>query len=318
MAKYTLNSTKSELKFVPCIKILMINIIKLTLDLLPMPMAAHLVETTVGPILLETGPHSTLPKLKAGLAEYGYRMEDIKHVFLTHIHLDHAGAAWAFAEHGATIYMHPLGKKHMVDPSKILASAKMIYKEMMDALWGTLKPIPAAQIVTVEHGKTYKVGELEIVAWNTPGHAVHHVAYQIGKSLIAGDVAGAKLKEIGVVTPPCPPPDINIDDWMTSIALLEKLELTEVYLSHFGKITDLVNHFTSLKAILWDWANFLLPHHQKGTALAEIIEQFSVHINQQLSNAGISKENIDAYNKFNPASMNAAGILRYWKKKLEK
>ena len=92
----------------------MIHIIKLSLEHVPFAIAAHLIETEAGPILLETGPHSTLPVLEAGLAKLGYKMEDIQHVFLTHIHLDHAGAAWAFAEKGATIYMHPFGKKHMV------------------------------------------------------------------------------------------------------------------------------------------------------------------------------------------------------------
>jgi len=296
----------------------MINVIKLTLDILPMAIAAHLVETSDGPILLETGPHSTLPKLKAGLAEHGYKMEDIKHVFLTHIHLDHAGAAWAFAEHGATIYMHPLGKRHMVDPSKLLASAKMIYKEMMDPLWGTLKPIPEEQIVTVQHGQSYTVGALDIVAWNTPGHAVHHVAYQIGQSLVAGDVAGAKIGQNGPITPPCPPPDINIDHWMTSIALIEELDLTEVYLSHFGKVTNLVNHFTELKAILWDWANFMLPHYQKGTPPAEVVKLFGAYTKKKLMDAGVSKADQVVYESSNPSNMSVFGILRYWKKKLEK
>lgn len=295
----------------------MINIIKLALELIPVVIATHLVETSEGPILLETGPHSTLPQLKAGLAKYGYKMEDIKHIFLTHIHLDHAGAAWAFAEHGATIYLHPLGKKHMVDPSKLLASAKKVYKEMMEPLWGTLKPIPAEQIVTVEHGKSYMIGDLEILAWNTPGHAVHHAAYQIGQSLIAGDVAGAKVEEIGYITPPCPPPDINIDDWMKSISLIESLNIKEVYLSHFGKVTDLITHFTALKAILWDWANFMLPHYQKGTSPVKVIPQFVAHVDQQLINAGLSHEDRNMYKKFNPPDMAVFGLMHYWKKKLE-
>lgn len=293
----------------------MIKVIKLTLGVVPMEIAAHLVETSAGPVLIETGPHSTLPKLKAGLAKYGYQMEDIEHVFLTHIHLDHAGAAWAFAEHGATIYMHPKGQKHMADPTKLLASAKMIYKEMMDILWGTLKPIPADQIIAVEHGQTYQVGDTEIIVWNTPGHAVHHVAYQIGQSLIAGDVAGAKIGD-GPITPPCPPPDINIDDWMDSIALIEKLDLTEVYLSHFGKVTNLVNHFTELKAVLWDWANFMLPHYQNETSPAEVIPLFKKYTDQKLIAAGVSKKDLVIYESSNPSNMSVLGILRYWKKKL--
>lgn len=296
----------------------MVKIIKLSLGSIPFAIAAHLVETKIGPILLETGPHSTLPSLKTGLKAHGYQMEDIQHVFLTHIHLDHAGAAWAFAEKGATIYMHPFGKKHMVDPSKLLASAKMIYKDQMDTLWGTLKPIPESQIITVKHQEKFTIGDTEIIAWNTPGHAVHHVSYQIGQELIAGDVAGVKIGTSGMIVPPCPPPDINIEHWMTSINLLESLDLKEVYLSHFGKVTDLVNHFTALKFILWDWANWMLPHYQKGTPPNEIVPHFSKYVNQQLLNHGVPKEELIIYESSNPTPMAVFGLLRYWKKRLEK
>ncbi len=296
----------------------MINIIKLSLKNVPFAIAAHLIETEAGPILLETGPHSTLPVLEAGLAALGYKMEDIQHVFLTHIHLDHAGAAWAFAEKGATIYMHPFGKKHMVDPSRLLASAKMIYKDQMDALWGTLKPIPEAQVVTVNHGEKFTIGGVDIISWNTPGHAVHHVSFQIGDKLIAGDVAGAKIGDSGMIVPPCPPPDINIDHWMESINLLESLNLSEVYIAHFGKVTDIVNHFTALKLILWDWANWILPHYQKGTPPNEIIPLFAKYTKQQLLNHGVPEKDLIIYEASNPTNMSVFGLLRYWKKRLTK
>jgi len=294
----------------------MINIIGLSLKHIPFAIAAHLIETEAGPILLETGPHSTLPTLEAGLAEYGYKIEDIQHVFLTHIHLDHAGAAWAFAEKGATIYMHPFGKKHMVDPSKLLASAKMIYKEQMDALWGTLRPIPEEQIITVKHGEKFNIGGVEIICWNTPGHAVHHVSFQIGNKLVAGDVAGAKIGSSGMIVPPCPPPDINIDHWMESINLLESLNLEEVYIAHFGKVTDIVNHFTALKLILWDWANWMLPHYQKGTPPTEIIPLFAAYTRQQLLDFGVPEKDLITYESSNPTNMSVFGLLRYWKKRL--
>ena len=294
----------------------MINIIGLSLKDVPFAIAAHLIETELGPILLETGPHSTLPILEAGLAIHGYKIADIKHVFLTHIHLDHAGAAWAFAEQGATIYMHPFGKRHMVDPSKLLASAKMIYKEKMETLWGTLKPIPEEQIITVKHGEKFNIGGVEIISWNTPGHAVHHVSFQIGNKLVAGDVAGAKIGEHGMIVPPCPPPDINLEHWMDSINLLESLDLEEVYIAHFGKVTDIVNHFTALKLILWDWANWMLPFYQKGTPPAEIIPLFAAYTKHQLLNFGVAEKDLIIYESSNPTNMSVFGLLRYWKKRL--
>ena len=213
--------------------------------------------------------------------------------------------------------MHPFGKKHMVDPSKLIASAKMIYKDQMDTLWGSLKPIPESQIITVKHGEQFKIGSTEIIAWNTPGHAVHHVSYQIGTALVAGDVAGAKIGQSGIVVPPCPPPDINIDHWMESIALLETLGLTEIHISHFGKVTNIVNHLTELKAILWNWANWMLPYYQKGTPPAEVIPLFAKYTQKQLLEANVPKADLPIYEASNPSAMSVFGLLRYWKKKLE-
>jgi glyoxylase-like metal-dependent hydrolase (beta-lactamase superfamily II) len=126
--------------------------------------ASFLIETLAGPILIETGPHSTLPVLEKALAEHGYKKEDIMHVFLTHIHLDHAGAAWVFAEHGATIYLHPKGVQHLSDPSRLLESATRIYGDKMDELWGTLKPIPREQLVSVGHKEKIKIGKTKLKA----------------------------------------------------------------------------------------------------------------------------------------------------------
>ncbi|MEM6320426.1 MAG: MBL fold metallo-hydrolase [Bacteroidota bacterium] len=293
----------------------MIKVIRLSLPTIPFAIAAHLIETADGPILLETGPHSTLSSLEKGLEMYGYKMQDIQHVFLTHIHLDHAGAAWAFAEHGATIYMHPFGKKHMVDPSKLYASAKMIYQDKMDMLWGQLNPIPETQIVTVENDDSFEIGGQKIVGWHTPGHAVHHIAYQIGQDLIAGDVAGVKIGDKGMIVPPCPPPDINLEDWMSSIQLIENLDIETIYLSHFGKVTDLVNHLTALKATLWDWANWMLPHYQANTPPQEVIPKFAKYVNQQLLNHSVPEKELIVYESSNPSSMSVFGLYRYWKKR---
>ena len=128
-------------------------------------------ETSEGPIIIETGPHSTLPQIVSFLATKGYTLSDVKHVFLTHIHLDHAGAAWAFAREGATVYLHPVGEKHMIDPTKLLKSAKQIYKDQMYALWGELHPIPAPQLRTIANGEKITIGDTQLVAWHTPGHA---------------------------------------------------------------------------------------------------------------------------------------------------
>ena len=197
-----------------------------TIDLLFQGMvetiAAYVLETEEGPVLFETGPHSTLPILESGLKDLGYTTKDVRHVFLTHVHLDHAGRAWYFAEQGAKVYVHPKGVKHLHSPERLMASAARIYKDMMDQLWGEMKAIPLDHLLSTEDLALIKIGEHEIIGHHTPGHAVHHIAWQIGKDLICGDVGGIKIKD-GPVVPPCPPPDINVEDWQESISRLRSL-----------------------------------------------------------------------------------------------
>src|SRR5690606_16623004 len=112
------------------------------------------------------------------------------------------------AEKGANIYLHPLGAKHLADPSRLMASAKMIYQERMDELWGQMHPIPENQLIRVEDYETITVGDTKIKSLHTPGHAIHHIAWQINDLIFTGDVAGVKIGA-GPVQPPCPPPDIS-------------------------------------------------------------------------------------------------------------
>jgi len=298
--------------------LLMIEIIDLHFQNQAKSIAAFMIETSTGPIIIETGPHSTIANIEKALSAKGYQLKDVQHVFLTHIHMDHAGAAWVFAEHGATIYVHPFGEKHLIDPSKLVSSAKRIYQENMDRLWGQFKPIPKAQLKTVVQGEKITIGGVELIAWNTPGHAVHHIAWQIGKKLIAGDVAGVKIGANGMIVPPCPPPDINIEHWMSSIDLLEQLDLDTIYLTHFGKVTDIPAHFKALRLILLDWANWMRPHFDKGSDPKEVTPLFVQYVKNQLIEFGISKEDIVVYEHANPSWMSVVGLLRYWKKKMEK
>lgn len=279
--------------------------------------AAFLLESSAGPILIETGPHSTIQYLEAGLAEKGYQASDIKQVFLTHIHLDHAGAAWYFAERGADIYVHPFGYKHLAAPEKLMASAKMIYRDQMDRLWGQMHPIPADQLIAVEDLQSFQIGDLNLQAHYTPGHAVHHIAWQVGKTLFAGDVAGVKISG-GPVVPPCPPPDIHVEDWMASIARIKAMDLETIYLTHFGPIKDIPPHLDQLAKVIEDWANWIKPHFEQKTDPALITPQFQKYALEQLKKAGVEEENLKKYDSANPAWMSVAGLLRYWKVKARK
>lgn len=277
--------------------------------------AAFLVETSAGPILFETGPYSTYEHLKEALADKGYQPGDIKHVFLTHIHFDHAGAAWALAKEGATIYLHPFGRKHMHDPEKLWNSAKMIYQDKMEFLWGKIEGIPEEQMYTVEQGEKFKIGDTEVTGWHTPGHAVHHIAWQLGDCLICGDVAGVRIQD-GIVVPPCPPPDINIEDWRASLALIRGLDVDTLYLTHYGAYQDVTQHLDELEERLQDRAEWIKPYFDQQESPENITPKFEQYVREELLENGITdKEQLQQYENANPSWMSVAGLLRYWKKK---
>ncbi len=284
---------------------------------LPETIAAFLIETEAGPVLVETGPHSTFPALREGLARYGYAPSDVRAVFLTHIHLDHAGAAWALAEAGADIYVHPLGARHLLQPDRLMESARRIYGEEMDRLWGEMRALPAERLKTVAHGEAISVGAEVFTAWHTPGHAVHHIVWQWGDSAFTGDVAGVKIGQ-GILAPPCPPPDIQIEDWRASIALLRSLPLKTLYLTHYGPVFDIAAHLDTLEANLLSWAQWMLPHFEKKTPPEEVTPLFQQFVKDELVAAGLDETGIRQYEAANPAWMSVAGLLRYWTKKREK
>jgi glyoxylase-like metal-dependent hydrolase (beta-lactamase superfamily II) len=153
-----------------------------TLDLhfqnLDHAIAAYLVEGPDGYLLIETGPMSTLPALQARLAEHGLSAADVPDVLVTHIHLDHSGAAGWWGQQGARIYVHPMGTPHIIDPSRLWQSASRIYGEEMEALWGSVLPAPAEQVITVRDGEQIEAAGLTLSAIDTPGHAGHHHTYR--------------------------------------------------------------------------------------------------------------------------------------------
>ncbi len=291
-----------------------INILDLSFKNLPLGIASFLIEMDGGPVLVETGPHSTFEILKSRVDSLGYDIEDIQHVFLTHIHLDHGGAAWCMAEHGAKIYLHPFGFRHMHDPTKLLASATRIYGDEMDSLWGTLKAIPEGQLKIVKHLEGVPIGNNRFIAHHTPGHARHHIAWQLDNDLFTGDVAGVRIND-GPVIPPCPPPDIDREAWLNSIDHCLSIPGVDTYfLTHFGMIKNVATHMGQLKNSINAYVDFVKPFAQKEIAPNEILPEFRKFVQAFLRSNGISEEELMAYEAANPADMSVYGLLRYWTK----
>ncbi|MCB1095958.1 MAG: MBL fold metallo-hydrolase [Verrucomicrobiae bacterium] len=294
-----------------------------TLDLgfigIPGSVAAFLVELPDGQLaLVETGPHSTFERLNTAVAATGHALTDIQHVLITHIHLDHAGAAWALAQHGAKIYVHPAGLKHLTSPERLMASAQRIYGNDMDRLWGQMHPIAEGQLVPALHEQIFRIGGRAFAAFHTPGHASHHVAWMLGEdALFTGDVAGVRIGS-GPVQPPCPPPDIDLREWRRSIKLLRKLPAERLFLTHFGEVADKGKHLDELAAMLIDWSEWVALEMRDGQIIEDMVIGFQRYVEAQLRAAGAGTALLAQYDAANPAYMNVTGLVRYWNKEQER
>ena len=287
-----------------------------TLDLLfkvPGTVAAFLVRTPAGPVLVETGPESLYGNLEAAVNAQGFAMTDIRHVFVTHIHLDHAGSAWRLARHGAKVYVHPRGAAHLVDPTKLMDSARRIYKDDMDPLWGRMDAIPADQVVALGDGECVDLGGLAMEALHTPGHAVHHITYRLEDGLFTGDVGGIRIGN-GPTIPPLPPPDIDLGTWADSIARMRATGARFIYPTHFGIKDDAAAHFDSLEENLHRIATWVKERLATGEDEAAMVPPFQAFMHDLLAGYGLPESAIQLYEIADPAFMSVYGLVRYWRK----
>ena len=275
--------------------------------------AAYCIPTDNGAVLVECGPHSTNNHLVAGLSELGLQPTDIKAVFLTHIHFDHAGAAWWWAQQGAHIFVHPRGYRHLQDPEKLYASAKRIYGDDMERLWGDMQSIDPDKITAVEDFQIIEFDGLEMKAHHTPGHASHHIAWELGDLLFTGDVGGVKIQD-GPVVPPCPPPDIMLEDWASSLDRIREIQARRLYLTHFGPVENIEQHLEELSTRLRAYANWVKPYAERATPMEEIQTAFLEFIEGEFISLDLDRPTIEAYRAANPPDMSLTGLMRYWLK----
>lgn len=222
----------------------MIHTIDLRFQGAPGIVAAFLIESEGRLALVETGPASTLPALLEGIRALGLDPELVRDVLVTHVHLDHAGAAGWWARHGATVHVHPRGAQHLTDPEKLVASARRVYGDRFDSLWGEVLPAPAERVATLADGESIKVGRTRITALDTPGHARHHNAYACAGICFTGDVAGARLQGCDYISVTGAPPQFDPVAYLDSITRLHEAGFEKLFLSHFGEVTDVSRHLT--------------------------------------------------------------------------
>ena len=276
--------------------------------------ASYVIETGEGPILIETGPETVFENLKSGLSDLGYAPSDVKHVFVTHIHLDHSGGAWRLAETGSTIYVHPVGAPHLIEPEKLMKSATRIYGEdNMKRLWGEVGGMDKDRVVAIEDGQSINIGGVEIRVVETAGHAGHHHCYLIENALFTGDTAGC-LMAGGPMIPATPPPEIHLEKWNVSIDKMREISPDIIYLTHFGGYTNVGPMLDAAAEKIEEWSEWIGERVSAGKSDEEVTEEFGAYFKEVFEREGVNEEVYRKYDLMAPYHMNAGGLIRYWKK----
>ena len=267
--------------------------------------------------LVDPGPSTCLDALDLGLQRQGFRVRDVTHLLLTHIHLDHAGATGLLVRQHPHIrvLVHERGAPHVIDPEKLLASAARLYGDQMDRLWGEVAAVPARNVTVLRGGERVEAGGRTFEVAYTPGHASHHVSYFDSASGVAfvGDTAGICV-DGGYVLPPTPPPDIDLELWRTSVARIDAWSPQTIFITHFGPIHDVRPHLQTLLANL-DITSAIVRRllsepgtdEEKGRRFAE---QLFREMRRQMTDAQLA-----AYHLAAPLDILWLGLARYWRKK---
>ncbi len=261
--------------------------------------AAYLVETDDGPGLFDCGPASTVPALEAGLRERGLELRDLRHLLLSHIHLDHAGAAGTLVRKhpGLQVHVSAIGAPHVVDTARLERSARRLYGEAFEPLWGELAPVPEQNV--------HVVGErvVGLECFPAPGHASHHVCYlDADGTLLAGDATGVRIQPGRHVCPVSPPPDVDVEAWYRTLDEIERRAPERLALIHFGVVDDPAEHLLRLREELGRWAERV-----RG-GMTE--EQFVAAGRRDLLEA--AEAEAPCYERAAPFTHSWLGLRRYW------
>jgi len=267
-------------------------------------------------VIVDSGPESDFEFVVEGIRKLGFQPEHVRHLLASHVHLDHTGGAWRWAEEfGTKIYVHPKGAPHLVDPSRLVASATRIYGDKMDPLWGTVGAIPEDRVIAVDDGAVLRFGSRQFRVLYTPGHAQHHNSYwlETEQTLFAGDVAGVLIHH-GPAIPPFPPPDIHLESWKESLDKIRALKPISLHVTHFGRVDDPIRSLDALEKRLFGWADWMKQRLLEGKSETEIIPEFQKFTESELLSDGARQEDLSTYEHADPASMSVSGLIRYWRK----
>jgi glyoxylase-like metal-dependent hydrolase (beta-lactamase superfamily II) len=263
------------------------------------------------PVLVETGSQSSVDALLAALADLNVAPADLAGIAVTHIHLDHAGGVGdvARAFPNATVYVHEKGARHLIDPSRLVNSAAMVYGDLLDSLYGRLDPTPSERIHVLEDGETISIdANRTLTTVDSPGHAKHHLALHDSESglLFAGDAVGVRLPDAGVLRPATPPPDFDLDQAINSLHRFAERRPSGVALAHYGLVPDPMNTLVEAEEILRKWAEVAEAAYREGRDMAEALgDAFAAELE------GIDPVHREKLETLNGIHSNAAGFRRW-------
>jgi len=283
----------------------------------PRVIATVVLQHPSGVALIDPGPSSTLPALREGLAASGIQTSDIRVLLLTHIHLDHAGSTGTLAAENPSlrVFVHEKGAPHMVNPDKLVMSATRLYGDAMERLWGEIRPVPSTAITALKGGERIEAGGRRFDVAYTPGHASHHVSFFNAETGLAfvGDTAGIKLTPDGYVLPATPPPDIDLEAWAASLALIEGWRPDTLFLTHFGPSQPCDAHLAELREhirLTSDLVQMSLSQDGEDTSREEWFrEQLIRELERRSGQDG------RAYEAAARFDLNWRGLARYFRKK---
>jgi glyoxylase-like metal-dependent hydrolase (beta-lactamase superfamily II) len=299
--------------------------------------ATVLIQGPDGVAMIDPGPSSTLPALRASLAARGFSAPDVRAILLTHIHLDHAGATGTLAAEcpNAAVYVHERGAPHLIDPSRLLSSAERLYGGDLERLWGEVRAVPEERLRILGErppGETAagRSGlpsgpdqRLSVVGHDldwayTPGHASHHVSYFAPAARIAfvGDTGGICRPSGRVVLPPTPPPDIDLEIWRVSTNRILAWHPDQLFLTHFGPQPAPRVHFNDLWTRMEEWSARVKALLDRPGTDAERARQFTDDVMGELTRA-TSRDEAVAYARAGRFDFSWAGLARYWRKKAQ-
>jgi glyoxylase-like metal-dependent hydrolase (beta-lactamase superfamily II) len=272
------------------------------------------------PALVETGPTTSVEAVTAGLDAIGLSANDLAHIVLTHIHLDHAGGVGTLARRfpQATVWVHERGAPHLEDPTRLLASATRVYgQERLERLFGRVDPVPSDRLRAVSDGDRIALGDRHLEVLYTPGHASHHVALVDSRSgaVFTGDALGIHLPDDRVLRPATPPPDIDIEAGLQSIERIRERARSILLFSHFGPV-EAVDELCAIAASrLRKWAKIVQDALRDTDDIGRVAELLARRTESEFE--GVESVDPSRYDILSDMRMNAEGLVRYWKKRAE-